>query len=427
MSAESPLLLTDIVDGDANLSLVDQYDQLRSLSLSLVEPLSYDDCQIQSMADAHSIKWHLAHTTWFFETFVLKKFSKEYVSYAPGFNQLFNSHFLLLGKRVHPERRGLLSRPSLKEILRYREYVDTQMRKLLDSASYESIEQLILQGFYHEQVHQERMLMDIKHAFFQNPLYPAYAPVSEPVEEHETTPLQWMAIDGGVINIGTDERAPVQDHERPQHQVYVESFTIASRLVSNADYLAFMNAGGYRSSQYWLDDGWQWCCEHDIHAPLYWVKQDGQWYEFTLTGLQPLSLEQPVCHISYFEAAAYAVWQNCRLVTEYEWELAALSSEDAAHYLHPSYLHPKPSNSEALTHCFGTAWEWTSSDYRPYPGFTPFSGDLTEYNAKFMSGRYVMRGGSCLTPNKHIRPTSRMAYRPTQRWQMSGIRLASDA
>ncbi len=425
MNAEAPILLTDIVNHHDSVSLADRYERIRSLSLSLVEPLSYEDCQIQSMPDASPIKWHLAHTTWFFEVFILKKYCKDYLSYAPRYDLLFNSHYHGVGPQYDRNLRGVLSRPTVNEILRYREYVDEQMVALLNASPYEVIEQLVLLGLSHEQRHQEAMLMDIKHAFFQNPLYPVYA-MSSSASDARQVDMSWTTFEGGLLDIGSIE-ANALDDEKPRHPYYLRPYRLASRLSTNGEYLRFIQEGGYQLSEYWLSDGWQWLQESGTFAPLYWVKEGDQWFEFTLGGLQPLKLSQPVCHVSYYEAAAFAAWQGKRLPSEQEWEAAVKYRKGPANYFNPSSLQPRTCTSTEFAQVLGDVWEWTTSAYAAYPGFKPFGGDMSEYSAKFMSGKQVMRGGSCLTPPGFVRPTSRSARYHHQRWQMGGIRLAQDA
>ena len=429
MSTESPILLTDIVDKQLP-TLAEQFARARGLTLSLAEPLSYEDCQIQATSESSSIKWHLAHTTWFFETFILKKYSKHYLRYAPRYDILFNSHYDSIGEQFDAAKRGLLSRPNLKEILRYREYVDEQMLELLNTASYSVIEHLIKLGIAHEHQHQEQMLMDLKYGFFQNPLYPAYLEHRELRDtsdsQQKPTVLDWQSFEGGLIEVGTSSDDFVFDHEKPAHKHYLEPYQLANRLVTNGEYLEFIEAGGYQKSEYWFADGWSMLKEQGVIAPLYWVKEQGNWHEFSLFGLGELPLHQPVSHISYYEACAFAVWQRKRLPTEQEWEHACSQNSGEAAYLDLEKLEPTACFDKGLRQMLGDVWEWTSSSYAPYPRFKTFGGDISEYNSKFMAGRQVLRGGSCITPAGLVSASYRKSSALDRRWHCSGIRLADD-
>jgi len=381
----------------ASASIAQTYAAVRSHSLALAASLSAEDCAIQSMPDASPVKWHLAHTSWFFETVILAG-RPGYKPFDPRFAFLFNSYYEALGPRHARPHRGLLTRPGLEEVRAYRAHVDEAMMEICAD---DSLRDVIALGLNHEQQHQELILTDIKHAFFQNPLLPAYGAVQNPPRAPQT--LEWREHPGGLSLIGHDGQAFAFDNERPRHQVLLRPFRIASRPVSNGEYQAFIADGGYRRAEFWLSDGWARVQEEGWEAPLYWIKDhDGSQKVFTLAGVQELDPHAPVEHVSFYEAAAYAAWAGARLPTEFEWEAVA-----------PSFHH-------------GEVWEWTRSSYDPYPGFKPFKGVAAEYNGKFMIGQMVLRGGSHATPAGHSRPTYRNFFPPSARWQFSGIRLAED-
>jgi ergothioneine biosynthesis protein EgtB len=377
-----------------------RYEEIRAATLSLAAPLSAEDCAVQSMADASPVKWHLAHTSWFFETVLLAR-RRGYKPFDPSFAYLFNSYYESAGPRHPRSRRGLLTRPSLDRVLAYRDHVDAAMRQLLTDAGDEELA-LVELGLNHEQQHQELILTDIQHAFFCNPLLPAYGSGKPP--PHPATALEWRGHPGGIVSIGHRGEAFAFDNEGPRHPAMLRPFRIASRPVTNGEYAAFIADGGYRRAELWLSDGWALVQAQGWDAPLYWLSDDdGQRRVFTLNGLAPPDPQAPVCHVSFFEAAAYAAWAGKRLPTEFEWEAAC---GDFQH---------------------GAVWEWTRSAYDPYPGFKPFHGMAAEYNGKFMVGQMVLRGGSMATPPGHARPTYRNFFPPAARWQFSGIRLAEDA
>ena len=379
------------------------FAQVREFSEALAAPLSAEDAAIQSMPDASPAKWHLAHTSWFFETVILGQLPG-YRPFDPRFGYLFNSYYEALGPRHPRPRRGLITRPSLAEVLAYRAHVDAAMEGAFDR---DDLLGAILLGLNHEQQHQELMLTDIKHAFFCNPLLPAYREDSP--APRAAVLLEWISIPGGVALVGHDGSGFAFDNETPRHQVLLRPFRIASRSVSNGEYRAFIEDGGYRRAEFWLSDGWAKVQEEHWEAPLYWLKDDdGSESVFTLSGAQPLDPNAPVEHVSLYEAAAYAAWAGARLPTEFEWEVAA-----TADTCKPLVDH-------------GQVWEWTRSAYDPYPGFKPLPGVAAEYNGKFMVGQMVLRGGSVATPTGHIRPTYRNFFPPAARWQFSGIRLAED-
>ncbi|MFO1248061.1 MAG: ergothioneine biosynthesis protein EgtB [Alphaproteobacteria bacterium] len=378
-------------------SLAQAYAAVRAYSEALAAPLSAEDCTIQSMPDASPVKWHLAHTTWFFETVILSQ-RAGYKPFDPRFAYLFNSYYEALGPRHPRPRRGLLTRPSLEEVLAWRAHVDAAMG---DVCGDESLRDAITLGLHHEQQHQELILTDIKHAFFCNPLLPAYR--SDAPAAHAPQTVEYISIAGGAALIGHDGSGFCFDNELPRHQALLRPFRIASRPVSNGEYRAFIADGGYRRAEFWLSDGWQRVQDEQWEAPLYWLKDDdGSESIFTLNGVQPLDPNAPVAHVSFYEAAAFAAWAGKRLPTEFEWEAAAPLLQR------------------------GEVWEWTRSSYDPYPGFKPFAGIAAEYNGKFMVGQMVLRGGSFATPPGHVRDSYRNFFPPSARWQFSGIRLAED-
>ncbi|ASM49908.1 hypothetical protein PESP_a1852 [Pseudoalteromonas espejiana DSM 9414] len=406
-----------------------QFHYARQYSLSLVKHLSAEDCQLQAMDDASPMKWHLAHTTWFFETFLLAKHLPNYTVFDESFKVLFNSYYNGIGEQFKRANRGSLSRPRLDTVLNYRKYVDSAIDKLFETKTNDTINSIVELGINHEQQHQELMLMDIKYNFSVNPTFPAYSE-QQPDNKAISTPLsniEFTAFKQSIITIGRDPHTGFSyDNEQPKHQALIHSFSFANRLVTNKEYLQFIDAGGYKKPEYWLSDGWAHVQTQQISSPLYWHFIDGQWYEFTLYGLQPLNLDAPVSHVSYFESAAYANFVNARLPTEYEWEYVAQQQNTIKH-TDEGDLTPKVAKSnESISQLSDTCWQWTNSAYLPYPGFKPFSGAAGEYNGKFMNNQMVLRGGSIFTPNNHLRETYRNFFYPHQAWMCSGIRLAKD-
>jgi ergothioneine biosynthesis protein EgtB len=400
-------------------SLAERYAATRRLSETLAAALTPEDQGVQSMADASPTKWHLAHTTWFFETVILSTLPF-YEPFDARYAYLFNSYYEGFGPRHPRAGRGLLTRPSAHEILDYRHFVDEKMAKLPDGDH--PLASPIVLGIHHEEQHQELILTDIKHAFFANPLLPAYAP-APPRESRAAPALRWIAHDGGVVRVGHEGTGFAFDNEAPCHEVLLQPFRLASRAVTNGEYRAFINDGGYARPEFWLSDGWTLKEREGWHAPLYWL-DDGS--IFTLHGVEPLDPNEPVAHVSFYEAAAYAAWAGKRLPTEFEWEALARTQALRGHLLDTNRLHPIPASGGGLQQMFGDVWEWTRSSYDPYPGYKPFEGALGEYNGKFMVGQMVLRGGSCATPQGHIRATYRNFFPPSARWQLSGIRLAED-
>ncbi|MVW80107.1 ergothioneine biosynthesis protein EgtB [Bordetella sp. 02P26C-1] len=424
-------------------TLGQRFREVRQQTHALAAPLSDEDCQLQSMPDCSPVKWHLAHTTWFFETFVLSRFDTGWQPFHPQYRMLFNSYYNAVGARHPRPQRGLLSRPPLADIWRYREAVDAAMLALIGrlAGSDSAFEELVELGLNHEQQHQELILTDIKHALSMNPIKPAYASDARS-NAVATIALNWLDYDGGRTRLGHDSHDVFAfDNEGPAHEVLLQPFSLANRLVTQGEYLAFMQDGGYERPDLWLSLGWDRVCAEHWQAPLYWERDDDTWQVFTLHGLQPLDPDAPVTHVSYFEADAYARWAGARLPREAEWEhaarqLRAVAGDDcrlAAHanmleQRHLSALAARAPSSTAprLLQLYGDAWEWTCSPYEAYPGFTPPPGAVGEYNGKFMCNQYVLRGGSFATPASHIRATYRNFFPPEARWQFSGIRLARD-
>jgi ergothioneine biosynthesis protein EgtB len=410
------------------LDAAGQFRAVRSASIALAAPLSAEDQQVQSMSLASPTKWHLAHTSWFFETFVLSKFVSGYEPFDPKYHYLFNSYYEALGERHPRPDRGLLTRPSLEDIHRYRRHVDAAVESLLEAEPPDGVPGLVELGCHHEQQHQELIVTDIKHVLGLNPLAPPYAN-RIPAIPHAVAPeLRWVSVAGGVREVGYGGSEFCFDNEQPRHKVWVDDFRLASRLVTNREWLAFMADGGYATPTLWLSDGWQVAQSERWEAPLYWHRMDDGWSEYTLSGMQPVAMDAPVVHVSYYEADAFARWAQRRLPTEAQWEIAAANVPREGNFLETGTFHPQPAPAaDELTQMFGDLWEWTQSPYTAYPGFRPVDGALGEYNGKFMANQIVLRGGSCATPGSHIRAEYRNFFPPSARWQFSGIRLADDA
>lgn len=407
-------------------SLFDRYVDVRQLSETLCDPLEIEDYGVQSMPDVSPAKWHLAHTTWFFETFLLLPYLKGYTVFHPKFNYLFNSYYESIGARHPRPERGLLSRPTVEQVYQYRAHVDAAMRSLLtQSANPPEVSERTLLGLHHEQQHQELLLTDIKHVLSMNPLHPAYCADLPVLASAVTASEAWLDYPANLYHIGVREAEFCFDNEGPAHPTYVQDFGLATRLVTNGEYLEFMEDNGYAKPEYWLSEGWAMARSQQWNAPLYWEMIDGEWFLMTLSGLRPLNLEAPVCHVSYFEADAYATWAGKRLPTEAEWEIAAASVPVQGNLMTEGHLHPMPASGVGQPdQLYGDVWEWTQSAYLPYPGYQTADGAIGEYNGKFMCNQKVLRGGSCVTPPGHIRPTYRNFFPPSARWQFSGIRLA---
>ena len=415
-------------------SLRSRYIEVRQCSSELAANISEADAQIQAMPDVSPTKWHLAHTTWFFETFILSTFIKNYGVFNPSYNFLFNSYYNSIGEQFPRDKRGLISRPSLAEVLIYRTKIDEQIIELLDhhqASDHSRFMSLLELGLQHEQQHQELLLTDIKFNLFQNPTSPKYTDQTH-IASKPAAPIEWLKINEGLYTVGQDvsDTSFGFDNEKPAHRVYLQPFDISNRLVTNEEYLAFIQAGAYQNPEYWLADGWAWLQNlsklaggQPKTAPLYWVKREGKWFEFTLHGLKAIVPSEPVTHVNYYEANAYANWCEARLPTEFEWEVAAgeFCSKPS---LNAIRLHPAQTvMSSPLQQMFGELWQWTSSTYGAYPGFIPFTGNAGEYNGKFMSNQYVLRGSSCITPKGHARATYRNFFYAHQAWQFMGIRL----
>ncbi len=409
------------------------YRAVRAQTEALCRPLAVDDHGVQPFVDASPPKWHLAHTAWFFETFCLKPYCRGYRPFDAAFEYLFNSYYNGVGEQFPRPLRGTLSRPTLDEVLAYRRHVDAAMTPLLDRDDAELAGRIEL-GLQHEHQHQELIVTDIKGNLGSNPLRPAYASGGEAsaVEDGLAAALCFVEYPGGIVEIGASGEDFCFDNERPRHKTWLEDFALANRLTTNAEYLQFVAAGGYREPALWLSEGWAWRCANGINAPMYWRQAEGQWLEYRLDGEGPLLPNAPATHVSYFEADAYARWRGARLATEAEWEAAARSLPLEGHFAPrlesadaPTF-HPRPAaRSELpLAQLFGDCWEWTSSAYAPYPGYCPPAGALGEYNGKFMSSQQVLRGGSCATPRGHLRRSYRNFFYPKDRWQFTGIRLA---
>ncbi len=411
-----------------NDSLYREYQYCRGVFNSLTQGLSAEDMVVQSMEDASPAKWHLAHTTWFFEEFVLKRYQPDYLPVDPNYRYLFNSYYNSVGERHARPLRGMLTRPGLAEVQAYREAVDADILTLVDQPHprEQGIADTITVGLHHEMQHQELLLTDILHALSINPIKPAMRGELQIPANSPVAPLEFIRFDEGLYDIGANQVGFSFDCEGPRHQCYLQGFCLANRPVSNAEWLEFINDGGYQTANLWLSDGWALCQSEQWTAPLYWQQQDGEWRQFGLHGLRPLDPGAPVCHISYFEADAYAQWAGARLPWEQEWEVAAREQPITGNFQEDNCWRPLAGSGSGLLQLYGDVWEWTRSPYAPYPGFKPSAGAIGEYNGKFMCGQFVLRGGSCVTPIRQIRPSYRNFFYPHQRWQFSGLRLAND-
>jgi ergothioneine biosynthesis protein EgtB len=472
----TPIHAPESVAQAAEGVLAARFRQVRRFTEGLAEGLAAEDMVVQSMPDVSPTKWHLAHTSWFFEQFLLVQFLKGYAPVNPVYLYLFNSYYQQAGERHCRDQRGYISRPTVAEVLAYRRHIDEAMLELigtLDEASRDTVVHLLTLGLHHEQQHQELLLTDIKHVFSVNPLRPAYrepggAAELIPAPAGSTPAAGWIAFEGGVHEVGHAGAGFAYDNEGPRHRHYLEPFTLADRLVTNGEYLEFIEDGGYRRPELWLSLGWATAVAQGWSEPFYWERREGRWQLFTLTGLRDLDQAEPVCHLNYFEADAYARWAGARLPTEAEWEVAARSVPIAGNFVETGALHPvalelpgerldddaragtlrgvaafgaaEPAALRALGastqadggtgaglhQLYGDLWEWTSSPYTPYPGFRPAAGAVGEYNGKFMCNQYVLRGGSCATSWSHIRPTYRNFFPPDASWQFTGLRLARE-
>jgi ergothioneine biosynthesis protein EgtB len=412
--------------------LLDAYTRVRAMTECLASVLSAEDQTVQTMPDVSPTKWHRAHVTWFFETFVLGEYEDRYRTFDDAYAYIFNSYYEQVGARHPRPERGLLSRPGIDEIGRYRAYVDGAMEALLRDASQPGLADLITLGLHHEQQHQELLLMDIKHVLSRNPINPAYLEGAAPTSPVHPPKAGWIEHDGGPVEIGHRGVGFGFDNEFPVHTVHLTPFGLADRPVTCGEWLSFMEDAGYRRPEFWLSDGWAIVNAQGWDAPLYWQRdpdEPDRWLQFTLSGLRPVEPDEPVCHVSYYEADAFAHWTGMRLPTESEWESVATPHAEGDNVLHDGVLtlgapHPRPAvTTNAMV---GDVWEWTSSAYSPYPGFRTAPGAVGEYNGKFMVSQYVLRGGCCATPAGHVRPTYRNFFPPGARWAFSGVRLARD-
>ncbi|PYJ75796.1 MAG: ergothioneine biosynthesis protein EgtB [Verrucomicrobia bacterium] len=411
--------------------LLASFHQIRNFTTSLCANLEPEDLVVQSMPDVSPTKWHLAHTTWFFETFILKKFVAGYRPEVPQYAYLFNSYYNAAGDMHRRDLRGLISRPTVKEAQRYRSSIDSHIDDLLSNAAeklFDEIEPILILGIHHEQQHQELLVTDIKHVFAQNPLYPVFREQKIGIVPTQTTPMHFLDFEEKTVEIGHDGRGFAYDNESPRHRALIPAFSMASRPVTNGEYIAFIEDNGYARAEFWLSLGWLTVNEQHWQSPLYWTKRDGRWWNFTLSGFRPVDENEPVTHVSYFEADAFANWTGARLPTEFEWERAAAKIDIEGNFVESEIFHPCPApvSADDLHQMFGDVWEWTRSAYSPYPGYRAVPGALGEYNGKFMCNQYVLRGGSCATSQSHIRRTYRNFFQPEKRWQFTGIRLARD-
>ena len=410
-----------------------RFQKIRHQSVAYCQPLALEDYGLQAMAETSPPKWHLAHTTWFFETFILKPFVNDYCSPNPQYEVLFNSYYNGIGRQHPRHQRGLLSRPSVEEVLEYRGLIDQQIIDLLNHTDHPHHGEILTRlelGLNHEQQHQELFFTDLKYSFFQNPLYPTYANTALSSTDKPALNRTWIDYQGGLIAVGQQQEDFCFDNELPRHQVMLTPFQLANRLVTNGEFLAFIEDGAYQRPDLWLADAWATVQQHQWRAPLYWLRQDNQWLEYTLHGLAPVDYERPVVHVSAYEADAYARWAEARLASEFELEYAANQQAITGQFITGQFIdngefHPQATQQD--NQVYGTAWEWTHSAYGPYPNFRAGKGAIGEYNGKFMCNQLVLRGGSCVTSRDHIRSSYRNFFYPQDRWQFSGIRIAQSA
>jgi len=409
-----------------DISLARTFDDIRALSEHYCQPLAIEDYGLQAIAETSPAKWHLAHTTWFFETFLLKPFVPGYQPANRAFEYLFNSYYNGIGAQFPRNQRGLLSRPTVEEVYEYRHRVSESMRQLLlnpgDAAA--EVEARTRLGVQHEMQHQELFFTDLKYNLAINPLFPAYRPDAAPLAGANADTIGWQSVDGGLHVMGAESDDGFHfDNEFPRHQVFLQPFAMADRLISNGEVLDFIEAGGYQQPALWLADGWSQVQQVHWAAPLHWLKRDGEWYEFTLGGLRPVERGATACHLSGYEAEALARWLGARLPTEAEWEVWAADQPISGHFVDAEQFHPGPARKGTV---FGDVWQWTRSSYAPYPGYQPAEGAIGEYNGKFMCNQWVLRGGSCVSDRRQISATYRNFFYPADRWQFSGVRLAKD-
>lgn len=429
------MLKTETSQDTRRAELITQYDEVRRFTEKICQPLEVEDYVIQAVGDASPPKWHLGHTSWFFEQFVLHQYVKNYHPYREEYYFVFNSYYNSFGDRVLRTQRGTLSRPTVREVYEYRTEIDGRVRDLIESIEsdkFDALTEIIRLGLHHEQQHQELTLTDTKWNFGANPLKPEYRQLDLPSNGIDLPEPRFIEFEGGIAEIGHEGTTTfAYDNESPKHKVFLNDFALMDRLVTCGEYLAFIEDGGYETANLWLDDGWTIVNEEQWRHPHYWEKTEEGWKIFTLGGMRPLKLDEPVCHVSLFEAAAFARWSGKRLPTEFEWERAAQTLNEnqlRGNFVDDDYLHPLAADPsiDGLRQMFGDVWEWTNSAYLPYPGYLQTGGALGEYNGKFMSGQMVCRGGSCLTSRNHLRISYRNFFQPEKRWQVLGFRLASD-
>ncbi len=430
MNAEPLMQKTERTDLSDSVreELMNRYRTVRSFTEELTSPLETEDYVIQVAEHTSPAKWHLAHTSWFFETFLLAKEKPGYQSLHPQYSYLFNSYYLQTGVPHCRARRGNISRPTVREVFEYRASVDRHVLELIEQSNkdrFSDIASIIKIGLNHEQQHQELLLTDLKFMFAQNPLYPVYRKAERP-RIHSIPEHDWISFDEGIYHVGHSGNGFGYDNEFPRHKTYLHSFQIASRLVTNGEYMEFIEDGGYDEPRWWLEEGYSAVGKEGWESPLYWTRKEGEWHYFTLGGLEKVDPGEPVCHVSYFEADAFARWAGCRLPTEQEWEIAAGDFTGEGNFVEKGYRQPMAlrTSGAGANQMYGDVWEWTGSPYTPYPGYEPLPGALGEYNGKFMCNQYVLRGGSCATSRAHIRRTYRNFFYPDKRWQFMGIRLA---
>lgn len=408
--------------------LISRFKKVRAFTETITDPLEIEDFVIQVTENASPAKWHLAHTTWFFETFLLEKELEDYDPIHPQYSYLFNSYYLQTGVPHCRARRGNISRPTVKQVFEYRESIDSHIEKLIKNATDEQFEKwgpIIEIGIHHEQQHQELLMTDLKYMFSQNPLDIAYKEVERP-HVKSVPELSWTSFGEGVYEVGHEGNDFGYDNEFPRHKTYIHDFELANRLVTNAEFIEFIESGAYKEPKWWLDEGFSTVRDDGWNAPLYWEKKNGEWWQFTLSGMRKVDPNEPVTHVSYFEADAYARWKGHRLPTEQEWEVSAQNTDISGSFTDQGYLHPiaQQNAEDDLQQMFGEVWQWTQSSYAPYPGYKPLPGALGEYNGKFMCNQYVLRGGSCATSRSHFRKSYRNFFHANERWQFNGIRLA---
>lgn len=411
-------------------ALINYFIKVRAFSERLCEPLVTEDYVIQTMPDVSPTKWHLGHTSWFFEAFILRDAYNDFKSINPLYDYLFNSYYVQIGERWFRPHRGFLSRPTVKDVYDYRKFINENVQKFIETADENNLLKfapIIEIGLNHEQQHQELILTDIKHVLSVNPLNPVYAERNIK-KSNFNSKLSWLKFPEGIYEIGSDAQSFCYDNEMPRHKQFLKSFFLANRLVTNGEFIEFIEDGGYENTHIWLSDGWATVEKERWHAPLYWEKKDGEWWNFTLNGFRKVNQGEPVTHISYYESDAYATWCNLRIPTEAEWEVSSADIKYDGNFVDDMTFHPLPleENETGLKQMYGDVWEWTRSSYSPYPGYKPLPGALGEYNGKFMSGQMVLRGGSCATSKSHIRNTYRNFFPPHSRWQFMGLRLAKD-